>query len=333
MNWGSDLSLSDLPTYLFDEEERRALREATACLDCAPGAKSLILGKLQRLIQLGELVRSFPSLREEERLGKRYRDSETLLEHLASGPPGSPLHIPVKARLSRDFVLAKAQMFRAMLHALETPQCAVAPALRDALSREAGQSMFTFLGERVLEEILADDMASPEVHRRAGDLLVKYWDESVHLEIDDFCPVLNAAWEARNRLVLDFGTLMGSVETVRLIVSAGNPTLVELFVSSKGSAEEKHAFEEFLFGLSYEQLKTLRKKMRKQNLSVVDRFQVAETLGLPVEKLFSGVRDPEAMFDSYYERRLAASFRHLRNARGPHHTAEMFLMMRVLERA
>jgi len=125
---------------------------------------------------------------------------------------------------------------------------------------------------------------------------------------------------------------MGSVEVIRLLASAGDPRLMELFVGNRNSAEERRAFEEFLFGLAYEQLRVLRREMAEQGLTVVDREWVARTLDVDVGTLFSGVNDPEAMFDSYYERRLAASFRRMRNARGPHRTAEMFLMARVLER-
>lgn len=326
------MRLAGLPKHLFDEDERRILDEGMDCLECVPEAHSLMRENLERLTRLGELVRSFPSLSEEGRLGKQFRDRDTLVEHLAGDAVTSPLHIPVKARLARDFVLAKVQMFRAMLHALGTPECDVCDSLRDALSREVGQSIYTFLAEEVLEEILFDRAAPAGAGRRAGDLLVRYWDDSVDLEIDDFCPFLAAAWEARNRLVLDFGTLMGSVEVLRLLASAGDARLMDLFVSNKGSAEERRAFEEFLFGLPYEQLRALRKEMTEQGLTVVDRRWVAETLEVPVEKLFSGVSDPEAMFDSYYERRLAASYRRMRNARGPHRTAELFLMVRALER-
>ena len=327
------MSPDDLPTDLLDQAELTTLGQAMECLASTPAALEVVKENVARLARLGEVVRSFPSLDSRERLGGRYRSRKTLVDRLARDAAASPLRVPIKARLASDFVLAKVQAFKAILLALEAPDCDACAELKESMRREVGQSIYTLLIEDVLEEILLDDETSQRVSRKAGDILVSYWENSIEMEVEDFCPMLASAWEARNELVVDFGTLMGSIEIQRLSEASSSPEFIDLFLRRKNTREELRAFEEFLFGLPFEQLAVLRAEMAEKSLIVVDREWVAKTLNLPKERMFSGVTDPEAMFDSYHRRLLASSYRRVFGADGPCRTAEMFLMIRILERS
>lgn len=318
---------------LLDSAEVNILEETLAYLEGQPENQAVVRENLERLIRLGEVVRSFPSLYTAGRLGGQYRNAETLVDQLIQlGPFASALRLPVKASLARDYVLAKIQVFRAALLAIRSPRGRVPPALEEGLRHEMSQSTYTMLTEEVLLNVILVPETPLALKRRAGQWLIRFWDDSTVLEIDDFCPLLESAWKARNRLVLDFGTLMGSIEILRLLGSATDPRFMDAFCRDNGSEEERQAFEEFLFGLPFEEMETLRNEMNGQGLTVVDRKWVAKTLKVPVEDLFSGVLEPEAMFASYQRRQLSASYRRLREAPGPRRTAEMFLLLYLLEK-
>jgi hypothetical protein len=317
----------------FESEQRELIEAVLVRLAGHPETRDLIRRNVDRLLRLGDIVQSFPSLYEETVLAGRHRTVSTLLDELVSiGPLASPFRFPVKASLARDFVLAKIQLFRSAILALEAHQECHGGVMCARLRAEIAQSIYTLLMESLLLEVLADLEVSTPVRQRAGEWLVRFWDDVIAVEIHDFCPLLESAWKARNSLVVRFGTLMGSDETFQLIGRAVDPRFMRYFAHPSATDEELQAFEEFLFGLDYEQLETLKREMRSQQRNVVDAAWVAETLGVPEAELFSGVEDAEAMFLSYRQRRRAAAIRRVRRAPGPHSAAEMYLMHYLLER-
>jgi len=107
---------------------------------------------------------------------------------------------------------------------------------------------------------------------------------------------------------------------------------VDLFCAEDAPPDFKYAFEEFLFGLSYEQMQQIHHAKREMNLHAVDKDWVARTLAVDPESLFSGVTDPEAMYDSFQRRQLASVYRRLREKPGPRRTAEAILLLDYLRR-
>ncbi|MDJ0847517.1 MAG: hypothetical protein QNK04_03945 [Myxococcota bacterium] len=319
-----------VPSEYLDAAEAKVLEDALASLDDHPEDRAALESALLRLAHLGAVVREFPSLYETERLAGHHRGPESLVEHLVRrGPFAGPLGLPVRTSLARDFVLAKVQTFRAVEMALEAANAV--DATRERVLQEIGQSIYTLLAERLLVEIVIDAEVADATKRRAAEVLVRFWDRCIEFEIDDFAPLLESAWRARNRLVVEFGTLLGSVETIGLLRGAGDTAFLDALLPDDASTRRRQAFEEFLFGLSTEQLDRVREEMRRQERNVVDRGWVAETLGMPEEELFSGLSDPEAVFSSYRTRQLGASFRRLRKSPGPQRTAEFYVMLHILQ--
>ncbi|MDP6115186.1 MAG: hypothetical protein QF437_01625 [Planctomycetota bacterium] len=320
-----------IPQHLFDEKELEVIQDVLDVLEDSLKSEKVIWDNLRRLSRLGELVRSYPSLNSSSKLGQSHRSRDTLVRHLTKNQPESPLDFPLKIRLARDFIYAKTHLFRALGIALDTASESQQIAdLKDTVVAEIGQSIYTLLVEDLLSQIMTDHEANAAVRESASFMLINFWEDTIQLEIDDFCPVLESAWEARNKLVLDYGTLMGSMEIMRLMASASDPQFMELFLG-ESTTRERQAFEEFLFGLSHEQINKLRKEMNLRELTVVDSEWVMQILKLEPNSLFSGVLDPEAMFNSFRARKLAAAYRAMRNSRGPKRTAEFFMMVRILE--
>ena len=120
--------------------------------------------------------------------------------------------------------------------------------------------------------------------RRIADLLISIWDDST-LEIDDFAPILESAWHARNRITSDFGCLVGATETFRLVCEDCSSEVLEFFARDGMTDAETQAFEEFLFNMTWEELNTLRARMRAEGKSAVSPKWAAGVLGRPIDEL------------------------------------------------
>jgi hypothetical protein len=95
--------------------------------------------------------------------------------------------------------------------------------------------------------------------------------------------------------------------------------------------EQLQAFEEFLFGLSWEQLSSLRDRMRAENRSSLSPDQADAALTRPPS--WAPRQDgPQALYTSYKKRRVKAQYRVLTAAPGPQKTAEEFVMTAFLMR-
>ena len=161
--------------------------------------------------------------------------------------------------------------------------------------------------------------------------MITIWDDAA-LEIDDFAPLLESAWHARNRINSAYGTLLGATETFRLVTEDCSPEVLEFFGRDGMSVDESAAFEEFLFNMTSEELATLRRAMRQQGIGAASPAWAAEILGRTIEELeHSHEIDPMALYRSYQRRQLAADFRLMSGAPGPRRTAEGYLMVYLLD--
>lgn len=289
---------------------------------------------MARISELGDHLWSMPTLREAGSLGNQSRSEQTLIDHLCDtdGLAGD-LELPLKAILSRSLLIAKIQFLRAFVIAVRALE-KEAPELHELnlqLREEMAQSIYTQLAEELLLALLR----KPGIHRtakaRAASQLIAVWDDS-ELEIDDFCPLLESAWHARNRITSRLGSLLGASEYFRLVSEDCAPQFLDFFARDEVSEAEHQAFEEFLFSITYEELQTLRGAMRTQGLDAVSDEWAGQVLHRPIEHpCHSDEIEPMAIYRSYYRRQLAADFRILAGSKGPKRTAEAYLMLYLLD--
>jgi len=185
------------------------------------------------------------------------------------------------------------------------------------------------------EELLLAVIRKPDVTRRskqrAADQLITIWDDAA-LEIDDFAPLLESAWHARNRINSAHGTLLGASETFLLVAEDCSLDVLEFFGRDGMSPDESMAFEEFLFNMTSEELAMLRRAMQQQKVSSANPAWAAKILGRQIEELeHSHEIDPMALYRSYQRRQLAADFRLMSGAPGPRRTAEGYLLVYLLD--
>jgi hypothetical protein len=319
---------------VLDRQESELVEQALAAVATRSAHDAEILRNLvEELKATSALLDKQRPLRAPTSLGGEHRDETTLVDHLCTidGLSGD-LALPLKATLSRTYLLTKINFLRGFVKAtsviLDVPGCV---RMNHDLREELAQSVYTLLAEELFLALLRKPDVSRRTKQRCADQLITVWDDAA-LEIDDFAPLLESAWHARNRITSAYGTLLGATETFRLVTEDCSTEVIDFFGRDNMSADESAAFEEFLFNMTSEELSTLRREMQKQHLSAASPAWAAEVLGRQLDELeHSHEIDPMALYRSYQRRQLAADFRLMSNSPGPRRTAEAYLMVYLLD--
>jgi hypothetical protein len=330
----ASLSAQAFAVSVLDRHESELVEQAMAAVASrSPGDAQILQNLINELRSTSELLDRQRPLRRPTALGGEPRDESTLIDHLCSldGLSGD-LALPLKATLSRTHLLTKINFLRGFVKATaalgDTPQAAK---MTHELREEVAQSIYTLLAEELFLALLRKPDVSRRTKQRAADQLITIWDDAA-LEIDDFAPLLESAWHARNRINAAYGTLLGATETFRLVTEDCSPEVLEFFGRDGMSADESAAFEEFLFNMTSEELATLRRAMQQQHIGAASPAWAADVLGRQIEDLeHSHEIDPMALYRSYQRRQLAADFRLMSGAPGPRRTAEGYLMVYLLD--
>jgi hypothetical protein len=324
-----------LGVSVLDRHETELIEQAMAAVAAHSPSDALILqGLIVELKATSDLLDRQRPLRKPTALGGEARNESTLIDHLCTidGLSGD-LALPLKATQSRTYLLTKINFLRGFVKATSVigDNSPTTARMTHDLREELAQSIYTLLAEELFLALLRKPDVSRRTKQRAADQLITVWDDAA-LEIDDFAPLLESAWHARNRINSAYGTLLGATETFRLVTEDCSPEVLEFFGRDGMSADESAAFEEFLFNMTSEELATLRRAMQQQHLSAVSPAWAAEVLGRQIEELEHRHEiDPMALYRSYQRRQLAADFRLMSNAPGPRRTAEGYLMVYLLD--
>jgi len=320
---------------LFDEAESALVARTLAELEqCAPQDARSLRDQLEALSSLSHLVTSSPSLYMTDTFAGKVRSLDSLLSYLCENDGLSgELALPVKATMSRTFLVSKIQFLRGLVRATSF-HCASKQdnhSLEVELREELAQSIYTHLAEELLLALLRKPDVLSDTKRRAARQLVAIW-EHAEIEIDDFCPLLESTWHARNRINADLGSLLGATEYVRLVCEDCSEDFLGFFAREEVSVQQKQAFEEFLFDMTFEEIATLRTKMRDEKAAAISVQWAEQILHRSIERETIADRiDPIALYRSYFRRQLAADFRIVAGRPGPRRTAEAYMMIYLLD--
>jgi hypothetical protein len=320
---------------VLDHNESELIDRALAAVAARnPQDAEVLRDLVVQLEHTSRLLDRTRPLRRPTSLGHEDRDEQTLIAHLCrlDGLSGD-LTLPLKSTLSRTYLLTKIMFLRGFVKATVALEEGAPDVHRLAvdLREELAQSIYTLLAEELFLALLRKPDVSMRTKRRAADQLITVWDDTM-LEIDDFAPLLESAWHARNRITSAYGTLLGATETFRLVHEDCNPQVLDYFARDGMSCDESSAFEEFLFNMTFEELATLRREMRERDIKAITPAWAAEVLGRQIEELeHSREIDPMALYRSYQRRQLAADFRLMAGSPGPRRTAEAYLMINLLD--
>ncbi len=315
---------------LFSEEELGIIVAVTGSLASRNmSAEIEALGNNRMALeQLGRSISLYPSILAEHRLGTSSRSVESLVETLCRDDiPDMILHIPTKAVLGRSYSIAKIN-FLNMLRYIVRDVADLAQFEEKVLNLIA-HNVFTIMAEEVYISIIEND-ASPEPMRsNAAYLLARTWEYRLDSGVREFAPILRGVWRAREKLIPNFGTMLGFSE---LFVISGyiEPAWFDFLQSDGIGEDEVHSLEEFIFGMSHEEILALRGEMEACGKSSVTREEAMERKGpkSPLHR-YTG-DDPRQLYRSFRDRKINARFRSRARLDGPKRTLEDYLMCFLL---
>jgi hypothetical protein len=323
--------------YSLNEQEKRLLEDIETFLDSSfPEEGNLVKERFAALRELGAAVARFPSVRasgnnwdEKQRYSRVVSSNrDSFLESLSFySPAARPLHLPVRAACAHSYFIAKIHAFSLVLKLVGGIEAFYKP-LRQVIF----SIVCTLLTEEVYFSCLEDPLFSREFKSHLIDDLVSLWDNGVELCTAEHQSALGTLWTIRDASPPIFGTMDGSSELMRVSL-AMDKEWSDFLVAKLDVPETQSALEEFLFGLSFEEIQEVRSRLARFGISAVGHEEVRSFLGARPAYTVVKSTDPRSIYDFYMERRDMAVYRTHNAVSGPKKTLEeMYLRFRLTQK-
>ncbi len=284
--------------------------------------------RITHLEHLVESISNLPSLLERHELTADLRTPQSLIKSLIENhnEGDQSLHLPSKATLGKGFLIAKIHTFSSLTKlAKRTP---ILNSVANEFQSETVSMMFMLLAEDVFLDLIRDTSFPMEFRQDLCESLLLLWEHRNDQTMSEIAPVLQAVWTARRKLAPAFGTMMGTSELLLISMQMDDQWIA--FIKQKLSDPGvSQAMEEFLFGISFEQINTLRTILKEKGIPAIGRDEVSKFLGEHV-KSDAGL-DYRDFYAKYTVRRDNARSRTRLKLNGPHKTLEDYFIQFVTE--
>ncbi|MBR1403393.1 MAG: hypothetical protein IJ558_04390 [Treponema sp.] len=320
----------DTGIIVFTEKQRLLVKELRAKLSEHDADHLELFNKrVEDLKKLAAAIAAFPSLLERTDLTIGSRTPESLIDSLinSSREGDTTLQLPSKATLGKGFLVAKLHTFSSIEKLAK--EVKMDEASIKEIHDETVSMMFLLLAEDVYLNLIRDTTIPMEFRRQLALSLLLLWEHRADQNISDISPVLQAVWKARTRLAPAFGTMMGTSELIMISFQLDDQWS-EFIKTKLGETDVSQAMEEFLFGISYEQILKLKQILRERGIFSIGRKEVSSFLGETVKTEFS--EDYRDFYQQYSLRRDNARARRRLNIPGPHKTIEDHFICFVMEK-
>ena len=296
----------------------------------APQKLDWLQGRLSKIEALAKATAAFPSLLERTNTSSSVRTPEGLVETLVSYHEDGDmmLHMPSKATLGKAFLVTKIHTFYSMSK-LAKSEAKMDEKEAKEYSDETNAMLFTLMAEDVYLNLLKNKNVSMELRRSIANSLIILWEHRSDQTMDDIAPVLQTAWNARRKLAPAFGTMMGTSELIMINMEMDEQWL-RFTRDTLSNPEINQAMEEFLFGISYEQILRLKEIIREKDVKSIGRDEVSKYLGERVKTDIS--LDYRDFYLLYTIRRDNARARQRLHLPGPKNTLEDHFILYTMEK-
>lgn len=297
----------------------------------SPESLEVFANRVADLERLTKNIAHFPSLLERQVIVSEIRTEQTLIESLLTNRGGDKsLHLPSKAILGKGFIVAKFHVFMSMTKI--ATECGFPKSEIIEYQKATLSLMFTIMAEDVYLSLL-DNLSIPiDLRQQVAYSLIILWEHRSDQNVSEMAPVLEAVWSARKKLAPVFGTMVGTSELLLLSIEMDDQWCK--FISTQlGDKQVSMALEEFLFGLSYEEILRVKSILKDKGISAIGRDEVAAFLDKPsIQDGKISSSDPRQLFLDYSLRRDNARARLRMNLPGPHSTLEDHYMRFIMEK-
>ena len=292
-----------------------------------PEECALIKKRFECLNSLGEAISQYPSVREAQKLRGVYRSEEQLLEALCSFAATSHLlHIPAGVVASRSYLVAKFQAF-----SLIDKLAGENPEFNMPLRKIILSIIHTLMAEEVYISCLEDPGFTKDIKFNIANDLISLWESGSDPRQVRHLPALDALWTARDSSPPCFGTMNGSSELLRITMDL-DKDWQDFLAANIETEETRWALEEFLFGLSYEEINSVRSRLLELGINAINHEEIHSYLG--TRPAYGIIKSSEyrAVYDFYVDRRDAAFFRKRISVPGPNRTLEeIYIKFRIAQ--
>jgi len=285
----------------------------------------MVENRFKAVEQLAEAIGKFPSVKDAQFLLGTIRDGTTLVSSLVGlSSSARLLHTPTRVVALRSLLVAKIHAF-SLLSLLVRQEEALRSACRSAIF----SMVCAFLVEDVYSSLLEDPLLGSDKKESLAYDLVRLWENGTDPRSSEHIPPLRALWIARDSTPPIFGTMDGSSELIRISLDLENDWQ-DFILNSLNDEETRGALEEFLFGLSFEEIHQVRSRLAKFGIGAVGQEEVRAYLGdRPAYSSIDG-SDPRSMYDFYVQRRDFALTRGRVGLPGPKRSLEeLYLIHRM----
>jgi hypothetical protein len=282
-----------------------------------PEDAEIVKERFACLQSYGRTIAMFPLIQETQVLLGQARDDKQLIASLLELSPSSHLlHIPARILAVRSFLVTKFHAF-SLLSKVVPPSAEELPQIQDI----AFSVMFTIMAEDVYFSCLEEPEFPMEMKVSLAAELTSLWDSGSELAMARHFPALKALWKTRNESPPSFGTLDGTSEIIRLSIEL-EEDWHDFLVNQITDEETKWALDEFLFGLSYEELISVRQRLKRFGINAVDFDEIRLYLGSKPAYDIVKNPDPRAIYTFYIDRKDASLLRQRLQTKGPYRTLE-----------
>ena len=333
LDTGDEFNIQDTITtgiiFLTPHQESLVAKLMGALSIKSPDKIERLTNRMNRIESLAASIAQFPSLLERTNTTSSVRTPEALVDSLISYPEDGDtiLHMPSKASMGKSFLIAKIHTFFSMYKLArdytDLPEKEVKEYYEETVSM-----MFTLMAEDVYLNLLHDKTLEMSFRQRLATSLIILWEHRSDQNMSDIAPVLQSVWRARRTLAPAFGTMMGTSELLLISIQMGS-TWIKFIKERLGNQEVSQAMEEFLFGISFEQIRTLRSILKDKGITAISRDEVSKFLG--EEITMDANHDYRDFYTMYTIRRDNARARTRMHLEGPHKTLEDYFIQFVME--
>jgi len=286
----------------------------------------LVWVRFSHLHTLGTAIFAYPSIRETQFLKGIIQDENRLTESLLTFSSSTYiLHIPTKVVAMRSFLVAKFHAFSLLSYLL---------AGREDFKIQVHQTILSIISTLMAEvayfSCLEDTGLSTTTKASLVDDLIALWDSGVDQRSVRHLPALSSLWNARDAIAPSFGTMNGNTELLRITMDMDEDWR-EFLLNESSNDETRWALEEFLFGLSWEEIQHIRSRLSRYGINAIGHNEIRSYLDSNPAYSIASHSDPRAIYDFFIERRDACTLRKRVSAPGPKHTLEeIYLKYRIL---
>jgi len=313
---------------LSEQEEFLVGRTEEWLKEKKPQDYLLVHERFRRLRNLGNAVFDYPSIKETQFVKDILVNENQLTESLlAFSAPSHMLRIPAKVAALRSFLIAKFHAFSMLSRVTDGND-----ELHNLIKNIPFTVVFTLMAEDVYFSCLEDPGFSANTKARLANDLIALWDSGTDQRSIHHLMALSSLWKARDSAPPSFGTMDGNTELLRISIDMDTDTEWEDFLKGESTNDNtRWALEEFLFGLSYEEILKVRGRLMRYGVTSVSHEEVRSFLDSKPAYSVVNDRDPRAIYDFFIERREACNLRKMVNAPGPLNTLEeVYLKYRII---